>query len=575
MVRAPSAATPFVRAALAAIFIALLAAVAHAQGPAPDTELNADEIKAMKARSVQDILNRLPGVSAGDTTAAIDGSREVLVYLDGVSITDPNFGPGSVPWPLVPLRRMEKIVVHHNAADEENVQPGGVIYISTRDPRRPSGNAEISAGNFAARAYRGEIKGTVNDLTLGASGSYEAGDGYRENDDREIQQARAYLRAKINDSFRLEPEFSYGRERRGLPGFVDAPTPRARRESDAYSGALTVAGDQLQSQITYRDETRRNFDPAQAFDQRLRLKTAAEELGGHQDLAPGAKLEFAAGYEYAEVRVLNGPRTSESRGWGLLRTEIEPPDAPLRLTLGLRGDGFSAFEDVLNPEAKIRFGSGLAYLECAYRQDHLVPTLSQRYERTSEQIPNPKLQMEKSATYSVTVVSDVYDSPRLSLSLFQSEIKDAIVYARGPAAAGQFINAPRVIIRGLELEGDGRIADGLFLQASYTYKEAADLHRDTWLPAVPRHQARIKIDYLPVPDLKLSVTSQYLSPQFTRRDNSTFIPDSYLTGLRAEYSPGPLTLYAAIDNLLDRRYQSSYGYLAPPFTWTAGLKYEW
>jgi vitamin B12 transporter len=183
--------------------------------------------------------------------------------------------------------------------------------------------------------------------------------------------------------------------------------------------------------------------------------------------------------------------------------------------------------------------------------------------------------METSQTYSLTVVSDVYDSPRVSLRAFQTDLRDAIIYARGPAAAGQFVNVPQALVRGLELEGDWKPVDEFAFTYSYTYQEAIDLHHHHWLPATPRHSARVTLDYQPIHDLKISLDSQYLGPQYTRRDNSTSIPDLYLTNLRAQYSRDDLTLYTALDNLFNRRYQSSYGYLAPPLTWTAGIKYEW
>mgnify|MGYP005674925531 CR=1 FL=1 len=49
--------------------------------------VTAEEIQAMKTVRLSDVLNQLPGVSAGDSSVAIYGSYKVKVLVDGAPST--------------------------------------------------------------------------------------------------------------------------------------------------------------------------------------------------------------------------------------------------------------------------------------------------------------------------------------------------------------------------------------------------------------------------------------------------------------------------------------------------------
>lgn len=62
--------------------------------------LTAEEIAAMKALKIGDILNNVPGVKAGDSSVSIHGSSKVKVFVDGRPINDPTSSHGGVNWQI-------------------------------------------------------------------------------------------------------------------------------------------------------------------------------------------------------------------------------------------------------------------------------------------------------------------------------------------------------------------------------------------------------------------------------------------------------------------------------------------
>ena len=52
-------------------------------------ELTAKDIKEMNASNIVELLNRVPGVEAGDSSVKIRGSLEVKVFMDGRPLNDP------------------------------------------------------------------------------------------------------------------------------------------------------------------------------------------------------------------------------------------------------------------------------------------------------------------------------------------------------------------------------------------------------------------------------------------------------------------------------------------------------
>ena len=73
--------------------------------------LNAEEIRQLKANKMADLLNHVPGVSAGDSSVSIHGSSKVRVLVDGRPINDPTSSYGAINWSMVDPDRVERIEI--------------------------------------------------------------------------------------------------------------------------------------------------------------------------------------------------------------------------------------------------------------------------------------------------------------------------------------------------------------------------------------------------------------------------------------------------------------------------------
>lgn len=140
------------------------APLAHAEMPATDDptgsyHLDRSQIFNTGARSVADLITRLPGVTelstgwlALPTTAAYLGdAARVRVFIDGLEYTslDPHAG-GAVDYSQIPLWPVEEVTVERSASEVR-------VYLNTWrvDNTTPYTRTDISTGDFQTNMYRG------------------------------------------------------------------------------------------------------------------------------------------------------------------------------------------------------------------------------------------------------------------------------------------------------------------------------------------------------------------------------------------------------------------------------------
>ncbi|OQX08610.1 MAG: hypothetical protein BWK76_23330 [Desulfobulbaceae bacterium A2] len=137
------------------------------------TVITADEIEAMHAQHLGEVLNRVAGVLVdlsppdfnGHGTISIEGSREehVLVLLDGVRLNSAM--SGTAPLSHIPLRIIERIeIIKGPASAVWGSSQGGVINIFTKAAQgggKPSGSVAAEWGEHGVGAYEAELAGTA------------------------------------------------------------------------------------------------------------------------------------------------------------------------------------------------------------------------------------------------------------------------------------------------------------------------------------------------------------------------------------------------------------------------------
>jgi outer membrane receptor protein involved in Fe transport len=182
-----------------------------------------------------------------------------------------------------------------------------------------------------------------------------------------------------------------------------------------------------------------------------------------------------------------------------------------------------------------------------------------------------------------------------SLSLHRTVNRDDILFLSSPSRQGYFSNFERTLHQGLDAtltRQSGRLGMRLtysYLQAVYdadgelfTGARNVQVRRGTQMAGLPRHTAKLSLDWAMTPELRFGADLQAVSSLVTQGNEDGLIADAdtgdggnaanradwrvhgyMLLGLRASYRPGDKwELFARVSNVFDRRHET-YGAVAP------------
>ncbi len=157
------------------------------------TIITAEEIEAMNAHTVAEVLNRVPGIImdgsytdfGSPSSAFIQGSDydHVLVLVDGI-----RWGYVTYDFPetnTIPVQIIERIEIIKGAASSTwGSSLGGVVNIITKDTgsdSRPTGTLSGSYGEYSTKDLRGDAAGKIGKLGYYLYAGYQDSDGIRDN----------------------------------------------------------------------------------------------------------------------------------------------------------------------------------------------------------------------------------------------------------------------------------------------------------------------------------------------------------------------------------------------------------
>ena len=148
----------------------------------------------------------------------------------------------------------------------------------------------------------------------------------------------------------------------------------------------------------------------------------------------------------------------------------------------------------------------------------------------------------------------------LTLSAFDSRVRDLIDTIELSDGSEQFANVGRATTRGFEGELLARAHAGHTLRLSYTYTQARDPDTDSELTNAPMHVARLTALAMLPRELSLATELRYETGRLTVQDSRTspfFIQD---VNLNADRLVGGLTAALRITNIFDRAFYVPGGY---------------
>ncbi len=552
-----------------------LAGVVHADDG--DTiVVTAEEIRAMQALKMADVLNHLPGIKAGDSSVNIHGSSKVKVFVDGRPINDPTSSHGAVNWEVVSPDEVARIEILRGKGGLTYGQDasGGVILITTRKDDRLSGNVRAYGGNYDTGYLNAGVTATSGKLNSGVSAGFETSDGYKTNNDKERCQAGLKFDYAVDDRKNYGFSMDYVQEERGSSGLPAYPTPEYRKTANNTALALRAELGRWDSRTTYNAGYNHNTDPSRDLDKTLRVTKWGQHLSttfstlDRDDLSCGLELNWntASGTGFEDQ--------GESAASLFAAQTFSFAKTPVSLTLGLRGNTHDTFGSTIDPELKTTYKRKAWRLTAAYSRTENIPSFYQRYNETSSTRPNPDLEMEQADNLSLALFATPCDTFSFSVTGFYNLLRDRITYVSGADGMGQYQNVGEVSYAGADAALNWKLHAAFTAKGSYTYLEAKDLDSGLWLTAKARHVANLSLFWRPSKSFSLVTLGKYTSEVYRNTANTLSVPEYTLFEVRAEYAFKHVALFTEITNATNITYYYADGLLGPPRMWVVGINWR-
>jgi vitamin B12 transporter len=190
-------------------------------------------------------------------------------------------------------------------------------------------------------------------------------------------------------------------------------------------------------------------------------------------------------------------------------------------------------------------------------------------------VGNPELRPERAVGWDAGVEQS-FAGGRVILGLtwFTTSFRDLVDF---DFAAG-YVNIGRARTKGLEASAEARPADGVRFSASYTRLSARDTDAGTELLRRPRDKFSAEAGARLFGRFDLAAQALWVGRRLDR-DFSAYpyqtvgLPDYLLLGAVVSTAFGPrLELFARVDNILDARYETVWGYGTPGLTVRTGFR---
>jgi outer membrane receptor for ferrienterochelin and colicins len=581
------------------------------EAPAFVSIVTADEIRKYGYRTLADALRSLPGfyltydrsytyLGARGFSRPGDYNTRFLLLLDGVRLNDSVYDSGSVgtefPLDIDLIDRVEVVRGPASSLYGSNALFGVINVISKRgrDLQGFEVSGEVgSQETYKARLSYGQRFSKGLELLVSATYFESAGDDslyfpefddpstndgiFEDNDDD--QSINLFGRASWGD---FELEGAYGTREKGAPTaaydtvFND---PRSMNEDTeyfldlsyrhVYDGSWDVLARAYYASYPYKGDYA--YDYAEEEDEEPYVVVNKDDVDaswwGAEAQVTRKFLDshtVTGGGEFRDNIRQNQKNYDEeiyvdseesSLFWGLfLQDEWRITDG-LFLNAGLRYDDIEDYDGTWSPRAAVIYSPvQTSTLKFLYGEAFRTPNAYEQYYEDGEfQKAAPTLDTESIRTYEVVWEQQLGGNLRSTVAGFYYRMDNLIDLAVDPEDdLLVFGNIEEVEARGVELQLEGKWANGIEGRASYTWQDAEDRETGEDLFNSPDHLAKLNLIFPIIRErLFTGAELQYTSERLTKSDDNT--GDAFLTNLTLfDYTiPTRLQNSASVYNLFD------------------------
>ncbi|MRR55647.1 MAG: TonB-dependent receptor [Deltaproteobacteria bacterium] len=471
------------------------------------TVITAEDIKAINAHTLADVLYYVPGVSeqitGGPSSIAnsfIQGSatRHILLLIDGVpqnNLSDSFPDVGAVPVQFV--ERIE--IIKGPASSTWGSSLGGVINIISKSPdetrtiggvfsssigERNTGDYRIEAsGKAAGFGYYLSGGGLLSDGLLPHNG-FHGGNLYTKFKYAPTDHAGLTFTLGYNNGSReigevplfglsFNDDFKYLFSTLGLNYYI---TP------DLIFDLVLRSSFRNNRQFTYDLPTGLLLDDIHNNERSYGLGTKLVWTPRYQEIVIGA--DFDSGH-FKSLSVKDGKQRLEK--WAIYANNTINV-GKISLTPGIRYDHTSTNGDFWSPSAGVTYIPIESMVLRAYMsRGFSIPPLFFTYGDGFFSVANPDLMMEKVWSYSLGFETTLLRYVWLKTTLFRHDISELLGDEQLPDGKFIVINQGKQRRQGVEVEMKTMPILNTSLSIGYTFVDATDLETGMTIPLVARN----------------------------------------------------------------------------------------
>jgi len=567
--------------------------------------ISAQEIEERHYTTITQALNSISGVNfttnggLGQTTSLYlrgMASNRVLVLVDGVRQNDPT-GLSGADFANLMITDIEQIEVIKGSqsgvwgADAS----AGVINIITKSAQKGThyhflqefgsfnhtktdigvshrgdnfyiklDNTQLSTDGFSAQLPRGEeLDKYEDDAYNSRTTSIKVGFDIDDNNNINLSHS-------VTSS---DNEFDGG-------GYADSPKDKANNP-DYDSSSISKF-----SKINYQ-----HIDSFSKIDIDVSKSEFSREFPAYTSTYDGEVLEYSAkskmnygskdfiivGTDYKKFKHKNEiDRKYSNQALFLTNSNTfrEDGESKTILTQSIRRDIYKAFDSKTTGKIGLkRVHKKIDNLITTinYGTAYNVPTLYNLYDKMNG---NPNLTPESTESWDISA-----QWKGAKITYFDTKVEDMIDYVSKYDKDGNWIGGGydnlkgKSKIKGVEIGYETNIADELLISTSYTNINAKN-EKGELLRRRPKESLKIAIEYYGIDKLHLGLDSEYIGKRYSLDNRQGVQTGKYtVTNFLANYQvSSQLNLYAKVDNITDKEYQTVDGYSSSPRAVYMGMR---
>ena len=561
--------------------------------------LTSEEMKLQGMTTLSQALDSLPGVSVtrqgglGTTSSLfVQGfsNKYTLILIDGVRYSDPTNTSGSDISNILidDIERIEVIKGSQSGVWGADAA-AGVINIITKKAK-PGTHASVGAeaGSYKYRSYSASLSHRTHSFDVMLSALRTMQDGFTaqapNGEDLDQYEDDPYRNTTINLKtgywLNADNRIEFGYHDINSLAYYDTAGPDSNGRSD-YRGKIGylkykfyVGKHTIETTLSQSYFHNKQLDAASGIDDSVGT-TPSFEIKDTFKYGKDSTLVFGGIYEKREIEYTQVGSSKEKRDEKNRAIYLNNTNRfdNLVLSQALRYDDFSEFDSKITGKvgAKYLFSKDLnvyANYSTGYKSPNMMDMINiwgaSNFDLKPEEIKSFNIGLEYFG---------------LNINLFKNQIEDMIVWqsALWPAL-GKNVNIEGTsTLKGVEISYQQMFFEKLLLGANYTYIDAKDADGERLLRR-PRYQVGINASYATTKKLVFSMDGTYIGSR-ADKDFSVWPSTDVETGnyllanANVNYKIDKTwSTYFKVNNILDKEYQSVYGYATARRSFYLGAK---